>query len=99
MHARGVFVIMFIIAGLLAGLVAAVAAREESFHEELLFVPLASNDIMSHFRFTTLVSTREASFLTVRTLSVGWGATEVTGKQTDSKNNECHQVVLLRPRL
>ena len=78
---------MLIIAGLLAGLVAAVAARDESFHEELLFVPLASNDIMSHFRFTTLVSTREALFLAVRILSVGnIGHTQGTGRQFGRKN-------------
>ena len=54
--------IMSIIVGLLAVLVTAGAARDESFHEELLFVPLATNDVVSHFRFTTLVPTRSASF-------------------------------------
>ena len=47
---------------LLAILVGVTSARDESFHEELFFAPLATNDIMSHFRFTTLVPTRSASF-------------------------------------
>ena len=54
--------IMSLFLGLLAVLLTAVAAQDESFHEELLFTPLATNDIVSHFRFTTLVPTASAPF-------------------------------------
>ena len=54
--------IMSLFVGLMAVLVTAVVAQDESFHEELLFTPLATNDVVSHFRFTTLVPTASAPF-------------------------------------
>ena len=53
---------MSIFVGLLAVLLTTVVAQDESFHEELLFTPLATNDIVSHFRFTTLVPSTSAPF-------------------------------------